>query len=219
MKNILPTGLLLLSTGASHIRLPSDPVTVSDFVQEIKHEVSEFERRKAETPPVTGKCAVDFNLVVRKLVVSMDVVLKRTSGATAGAEIPLGSGTLGASFGTSSAIAGSQNITFAVFPAERGITNPAPKSRKFEGTPIADALTTTYGALVTNSQYEPCVTFGGDKEQEANKVKFGVKIERSTKAGATVKIVVFSLGATTQEDLSRENSMTAFFTLQGQAIQ
>lgn len=215
----LPCALLALAgcTTPNSIKLPTQRVTVGDFVQQVKHELSVFDERKAKLGPVASKCGPHFDLTPIKATVVMNVVVMQSTSGEASAEIPLGSATIGPNFAASSGITGTQAIKFSVYPKATAGLPSAPQSEKFVGTPIADALTAVYEGFKQGSGYAPCLSFGEIDKQE-NSVIFGVKIEQSRTFGGKVSIVVFSIGASHVNGQSNENTITIDFGLEGSAL-
>ena len=215
----LPYAVLSLAGCATPntIKLPSQRVTVGDFVQQIKHELSVFEERKAALGPVASKCGPRFELIPLKATVDMNVAITQSTGGEASAEIPIGGATIGPNFSASSGITGTQQIKFSVYPKAIAGLPSAPQSDKFVGTPIADALTAVYAGFKQGSGYSPCLSFGEADKQE-NVITYGVKIEQSRTFGGKISIVIFSIGASNVNSKTNENTITIDFGLEGSAL-
>jgi hypothetical protein len=201
------------------IEFPAAPVTLGDFVQQIKHEVGAFEQEKAALGP-PGSCGQDFNLLTKKVTVTVATVNKSTTEANAGAEIPLGTGlSIGPSASASQTITGTQTVKFSVYPqplSAGGSKQIAPPSPLFEGTPLKDALINLYKGFLANSDYQPCIRFG-DPDKQDNTLDYGFKVEQSRTVGAKAKIFLFSLGASNKRERSIDNTLKVTFQLEGQA--
>ena len=220
MRNIALTLVTSLAGCATtnQIKLPPNPITVADFVQQIKYEVGKFDQEKNALPQLATRCGKALEFTTEKVGVTLAIVLKNTTEASFGAEIPLGTGSIGPEISANRALTGSQTIAFTVYP--KSISSPsavAPPSDKFEGTPIADALMAVYGGLRANSGYEPCVTFGTSDDQD-NSIEYGFKVENSRTLGGKVKLFIFSLGASKARELAYDNTIKVNFKLSGAAM-
>lgn len=214
-----PTWLLFATLAScattNQVTLPPNPITVADFIQQIKFEVGKFDREKKALPSLETRCGKALEFIPEKVGVTLGIVLKNTTEGSFGAEIPLGTGSIGPEVSANRALTGSQTIAFTVYPQSiSGDSAIAPPSEKFEGTPIADALMAVYAGLRANSGYEPCVTFGASDDQD-NSIEYGFKVENSRTLGGKVKLFVFSIGASNARELAYENTIKVNFRLSG----
>ena len=196
-------------------------MTVADLVQQTKFEMAEFQQRKAKIGDIAkGRCANKLDIELKGVTITINSAFARSTTGEFSAEIPLGTGSIGPNFSASNGVSGTQTLTFSLYGSQPvpGVTpNPAPRNAKFEGTPIADALESVYRSLANNSDYTPCVNFGSPDDQD-NSAEMGMKFEAAHSAGATIKIVVFSIGGGKQSSRSTENTLKAHFVLSGTAI-
>lgn len=223
MRALAPFVVCTMLTGCAgrdRVEFPSHPVTLGDFIQQIKHEVGAFEQQKA-AHPAQGHCANQFDLVTSAVTASVATVNRRKQSGEVSAEIPLGVGSLGPNVSGSQTITGSQTISFTVLPQETEVEaakmKVAPASAKFEGTPLQDALLALYRGFADNSDYDPCLAFG-DVEEQQNTIDYGFKIEQSRTVGGKVKLYLFALGASDERNNSIENKLKVKFTLKGVSV-
>jgi hypothetical protein len=149
------------------------------------------------------------------------------SGSSASAVLPVGSASFGPSFANSSETVGTQTLEFTVYPKPypEPDKNQVPSDwRKIpQNAPLAASLAQLREGLLDASEHDPCVTLvpdGDDAVKAAGGTsEFGFAVTNTKTAGATLQLVIFSLGTTRDRERHFGNTIKVHFkALKGDAL-
>lgn len=221
-KTILSAGILALAGCASIPHNEGEPAKVSTVVEQIKADLGEYQKYDAfvaTKPPLKNACGGAIGFQIESVKVSLTTQSDDTVAANASAELPVGTGTFGFNMGGSQERKGTQNLTFNLYPRPvelvAGSQEPVLDPAKF---PIAASLQRLRNGLLEASGNKPCfslVPLGTDGKpagkDDGATYEIGFAVINTGTAGASLKFVVFSLGATRTTQRMAGNTITATF--------
>lgn len=208
-----------------------EPTRVADVVDRIKADIGAYQAYDAiasAATPLNNECHGAVGFYIDNVKVVLTTQTDDTTSGTASAMLPVGSGTFGPSLGSSHETKGTQTLTFTLYPKVPSTPKavlPTPPPIDASLYPIAASLQRLRDGLLEASQRGPCVSLvpiGADgqpaKDSDGKPVKddggsyaFGFTVINQASAGATLKFVVFSLGATNTAQRQAANTITATF--------
>jgi len=198
------------------------PATVADVVTQIKKDLGEYQRYDAQAAaakPLPNTCGGAVGFDITSVKVALTTQTDNTLAGTGTATLPVGGATLLPTFGASNEVKGTQTLTFSLYPkpatAPRGTASPA-RSDPAQ-YPLAASLEQLREGLLEASKTAPCFSLiplpDGDKPatDDGGTFVFGFTVINQNTAGATIKFVVFSLGATATSQRQAGNTITVTF--------
>ena len=151
--------------------------------------------------------------------ISLTTQTDNTISGTASLTLPVGSGTFGPTGGFTQETKGTQTLTFSLYPKPVSAHDKSAAVLDPAKYPIAASLQRLREGLLEASKKEPCVSLiprGVDGKPDPSKdaggsYAYGFTVINTKTAGATLKFVVYSLGATGSAQRQSQNSITVTF--------
>jgi hypothetical protein len=217
-RRLLLSGLSLgLAACSSVPQNEGAPASIGEVVYQIKddlHRYAAYNSKHVHDVPKNDHCGGVIGFDVANVKVSMTTSIDRTAGASASATLPVGSATFGPSFSTSFEGKNTQALTFTLYPKDDGKTDDVTDPDTIDPAkwPIASNLKSLREGLLEGSYKEPCYALAPAAGADAGDTfVFGFTVTKQTQDGATLKFLVFSLGATNSVQRQAGNTITVTF--------
>jgi hypothetical protein len=221
---------VLLSACQTAPQNQGDPASVSEVVGKIKQDLEEYQKYDAvasAAKPLPNACGGVVGFSIDNVKISLTTLTDDKTGANGGPTLPVGAGTLAITFGGSQEIKGTQALTFTVYPKTRKVSKSAmpkaaPAPIDADKYPIAASLQRLREGLLAASNHPPCISLvppdgpdGKSGKDDGGTTVFGFTVINEKSSGATLKFVVFSLGATNTSQAQAGNTITVTFKARG----
>ena len=193
------------------------PASVGEVVRQIKddlHRYSAYNEKHLHDAPKSNACNGAVGFDVANVKVSLTTSVDRTVSASGSATLPVGGATLGPSLSSSSEGKNTQALTFTLYPKDGDKTDDVTDPDKIDSDtwPIAASLKTLREGLLQDSFTKPCFALAPTSGADAGDTfVFGFTVTKQVQGGATLKFLVFSLGATNTVQRQAANSITVTF--------
>ena len=170
----------------------------------------------ANDEPLNNACSGRVKLDVSGVALQLATVTEKSVGGSLGAEVPIGSITLGLGGSRKYSTKNSQTLKFKLVPAPLASKDFAKYATLDNQGPFAKALINLRESLLKSSGNEPCFTFpSGDDD---NSVEFGFNVVREKGGEGKISFLIFSIGGAKSSSRDVGNTVTVKFTGQGSAL-
>lgn len=223
-------GSLMLTACQSLPMNEGKPASLADVVGKIKSDVAVYQTYDAAVenePPQENRCRAAVGFSIESVKVSLLTETDNTVGGSIGAKVPTGIVTIGPSLSRSSETKGTQTTTFSLYPKPRIGEPPAPsqsaKTIDAAAYPIAAALQRLReGLLAAANQHSltaqtcfslsPLTPPGGKAPDDpGGTYVFGFTVVHKSGTDGKIELLVFSLGASANEQTTAANTLTVAF--------
>lgn len=226
MRTLAAVAITVVLAGCATIpQNEGKPATVAEVVGKIKDDIDVYQKYDADAAkakPLADACQGTVGLSITGVKIALTTQTDDTDGATGSATLPVGVATIGPSLSGSREVKGTQTLTFSLYPDPVAPTpvgvGPAPAAIDPASYPIAASLQQLRNGLLLASQRKPCVSLRPFKDPDGSQPKddggtfvFGFTVIKQASAGASIKFVVFSLGATATSQQQAGNTITVTF--------
>jgi hypothetical protein len=203
-----------------------DPAKLSDVISKIKDDLATYQQYDAQAAaagPLQNACGGSVGFTIDNVKIAVTTQTDDTGTGQGSATLPVGSAALSPSLSFSREVKGTQTLTFSLYPKSvtvaRDAQTQAPASINASTYPIAASLQQLRDGLLEASKRTPCVSLIPSGTDSSGKpiadpggtFAFGFTVSHSNTEGATVKFVVFSLGATETSQRQAGNTITVTF--------
>lgn len=199
-------------------------VSAEDVMRQIKFEVlqyNEYAQSHKDDAPLKNACKGKLDLEISSVKIVLTTVTDDKAKTTVGASVPIGTfATASPSLGLSSELKNTQTVSFTIFPtASDSSIAQAPPKDKWEGLPIKASLQQFRESLLRASDQPPCFTLEHpDQKPQDNSYQAAFVVTKSVEPGATLKFLIFSLGASASTQQEASNTITVTFKGTGTSL-
>ena len=221
--------VVLLALGACQ-SLPQNegvPASVSEVVAKIKADVAAYQAYDTATSkePPAGVCSAAVGFYIESVKVALTTQTDNTVSGSAGATLPVGPVTVGPSIGGSRETKGTQTTTFSLYPRPNNTdakSVAAAKQINPTDYPIAFSLRQLREGLLDASKQplaqQACFSLIPPPDADDKPAKdpggsyvFGFTVIKTAKEDASLKFIIFSVGASGIQQSQAGNTMTVTF--------
>ena len=198
------------------------PASVSEVMAKLKDDLAMYQVYDAEASaaaPLPNVCKGIVGFFIDNVKVQLTTKTDTTTSGKAEIALPVGAVTFGPSLSGSQQAVGTQTLAFAFYPRPIVAKKRDKRPAAIDGAqyPIAASLQQLRDGLLAASDKEPCISLvpeGPDGKLLADPggtFAFGFTVINTVSGGASLKFVVFSLGATSSSQQQAGNTITVTF--------
>ena len=200
------------------------PATVADVIAKLKDDLREYQNydgAAAAAAKLPNVCEGIVGFDIDNVKIGLTTKTDDKAGGSASATLPVGpAATFGPTFSGSQQTTGTQTLTFFVYPKRVLLrkSDSLPPPIDANRYPIAASLQQLRDGLLAASDKEPCMWLAPQADEKGKvpadpggTFAFGFVVINTVGTGATLKFVVFSLGATSTTERQAGNAITVTF--------
>lgn len=233
MKRIAFLGLSAAAVGLSGcVTLPHNegaPAPISAVVSSIKSDLEAYQNYDAAAslePPLNDACHGVVGFAIESVKVSLTTMVDDSVTGNGSAVLPVPGATFGPSMSATRDVKGTQTLTFALYPKPELSKAEVLAAQRIDAEkyPIAAHLKALREGLLDASRAKPCMSLvppagaDGKVNDPGGTFAFGFTVTNQATAGGTLKLVIYSLGASGTSQSQFGNMVTVTFKAHKDAV-
>lgn len=198
------------------------PAKISDVVGALKRDLDVYQKYDAVTSmeaPLNDACHGVVGFSIESVKVALTTSIDNSVAGNGSAVLPVPGATFGPSMSLSHDEKGTQTLTFSLYPKTEVGSEDVQTVREIDSGryPIAANLKALREGLLEASRAKPCMALippadaAGKVNDPGGTFAFGFTVTNQATAGSTLKLIVYSLGATGSSQSQIGNTVTVSF--------